>query len=140
MISSTDCKFSFLFYFTQIAERNLAKQQEEIEKRDEQEQMTEERLYLENYERKELQENQITKLRYQQQLDLQMQDRQRERERLFQQFLEDKKLIDEAVAKIQRENEEAFIQKLSLKMATKQQVVLIIKFLVPCTSSFHDHL
>ena len=101
--------------------------------------MMEERLYLENYEKKELQENQITKLRYQQQLDLQMQDRQRERERLFQQFLEDKKLIDEAVAKIQRENEEAFIQKLSLKMATKQQV-LIIKFLVPCTSSFHDHL
>ena len=101
--------------------------------------MNEERLYLENYEKKELQENQITKLRYQQQLDMQMQDRQRERERLFQQFLEDKKLIDEAVAKIQRENEEAFIQKLSLKMATKQQV-LIIKFLVPCTSSFHDHL
>jgi len=107
----------------QIAERNLARQQGEIERRNDQEQMMEERIYLEDFEKKELQDSQIMKLRYQQQLDMQMQDRQRQRERLFQQFLEDKKMIDEAVSKIQMENEEAVIGKLSLKMATKQQVI-----------------
>ena len=62
--------------------------------------------------------------RYQQQLDHQLEMLQSEREKVFQQFLQEKVMIDQAVRKIQGENEEAALKKMMAKTATQQQVMV----------------
>ena len=62
--------------------------------------------------------------RYQQQLDQQLEMLQSERERVFEQFLQEKEMIDQAVRKIQGENEEAALKKMMAKKATQQQVMV----------------
>ena len=62
--------------------------------------------------------------RYQQQLDHQLEMVQSEREKVFQQFLQEKEMIDQAVRKIQGENEEAALKKMMAKTATQQQVMV----------------
>ena len=64
--------------------------------------------------------------RYQQQLDQQLEMLQSEREKVFEQFLQEKEMIDQAVRKIQAENEEAALKKMMAKKATQQQVMKMI--------------
>ena len=66
---------------------------------------------------------QCTICRYQQQLDQQLEMLQSEREKVFEQFLQEKEMIDQAVRKIQAENEEAALKKMMAKKATQQQVM-----------------
>lgn len=106
----------------QVAERRLAGREEELARQKEEEEAKLEMEMIEERDRREIVEDQIAKIRYQQQLDEQMKIRELERERIFQQFLKEKEMIDEVVRKIQMENEAATLSKLMQKKATKEQV------------------
>ena len=84
--------------------------------------MLEEKQYLEDVERKEILNEQISKLKYHQQLDEQLNIKEQEKIKVFQQFLKEKEQIDDIVRKIKRENEESQVQKMQQKLATKQQI------------------
>jgi len=106
----------------QVAEKNLQRKEDEYAKAKAQEDLMEEKRYLKDLEKKELLDDQLSKLRYQKQLDDQLQMMEQERGKVFKQFMIEKEQIDEVVRKIRRENEEATIKKMEKKMATNQQI------------------
>merc|ERR1719319_893540 len=106
----------------QVAERKLAGREEELQRQREQEEMMLEMQILEERERRELVEEQYTKIRYQKQLDEQVKVQETEKEKVVQQFLKEKEMIDEVVRKIQRENEAMTLKRMMDKKATKEQV------------------
>merc|ERR1712098_890583 len=106
----------------QIAEKNLEVRLEEQRKQQEIQDLLEEKQYLEDVERKEILNEQISKLKYHQQLDEQLNIKEQEKIKVFQQFLKEKEQIDDVVRKIKRENEESQVQKMQQKLATKQQI------------------
>ena len=73
-------------------------------------------------EKNEVLGEQISKLKYQRQLDEQLRVKEEEKIRIYKQFLKEKEQIDEVVRKIKRENEEAVVKKMEQKMATRQQI------------------
>ena len=84
--------------------------------------MLHEKQYLEDLERKEYLDDQISKIRYQQQLDEQLKIREQDKINIYKQFLKEKEQIDEVVRKIKRENEEKIVIQMEQKLATKQQI------------------
>merc|ERR1719509_733553 len=106
----------------QVAERKLAGREEELQRQREQEELMLEMQILEERERRELVEEQCTKIRYQKQLDEQVKVQETEKEKVVQQFLKEKEMIDEVVRKIQRENEAMTLKRMMDKKATKEQV------------------
>ena len=106
----------------QLAEKNLQQRLEEEARDKEIAELVEQRQYYQDLERKEYLDQQISKLKYQHQLDEQLKIKEEEKRKVFQRFLEEKDKIDEIVRRIKTENEIAMLNRLEQKQATKQQI------------------
>ena len=106
----------------QVAEKTLQQRLEVEEREREIQHLGEERQYYQDLERKEYLNEQISKLKYQQQLDEQLKIKEAEKEKIFKKFLEEKEQIDEIVRRIKHENDITMVNKMEQRQATKQQI------------------